>query len=180
MKTLDLVYVGLFAALTAVLGLLPPVPVPGLPVPITAQTLGVMLAGSILGAKRGGLALLVFVVLVAIGLPVLPGGRGGLGVFLGPSGGFVAAFPVAAAVIGGLMERFCRRPHLPKAIAINIVGGIGVVYAIGVPWLAVAANLSLVQALAGSAAFIPGDVVKAVLASVTLQAVWRAMPDLKR
>ena len=81
MKTKDLAYIALFAAITAVLGLLPAIPVPAVPVPITAQTLGVMLAGAVLGARRGFLALLLFLVLVAVGLPVLAGGRGGLAVF---------------------------------------------------------------------------------------------------
>ena len=75
MKTRDLAYIALFAAITAVLGLLPAVPVPAVPVPITAQTLGVMLAGAVLGARRGFLALLLFLALVAIGLPLLAGGR---------------------------------------------------------------------------------------------------------
>ena len=180
MKTRDLVYVGLFAALTAVLGLIPPVPVPFLPVPITAQTLGVMLSGSILGAKRGGLALVVFVLLVAIGMPVLSGGRGGIGIFLGPSGGFVVAFPVAAFVIGGLMDRYWSRLHLGRAIAINLIGGVGVVYAIGVPWLAIAAQLPLPEAIASSVVFVPGDVVKAVMASLALESAVKSLPDLKR
>jgi biotin transport system substrate-specific component len=100
MKSRDLAYIALFAAIVAALGLLPPVPVPGIPVPITAQTLGVMLAGSVLGARRGGLALLVFLAVVAVGLPVLSGGRGGLGVFVGPSAGFLYSWPLAAFVIG--------------------------------------------------------------------------------
>lgn len=178
LQTRDLVYVGLFAALTAVLGLVPPIPVPFLPVPITTQTLGVMLAGSILGSKRGGLALLIFILLVAIGMPILAGGRGGIGIFLGPSGGFVAAFPVAAFAIGWLMERYWQRLHLGRAIAINLIGGVGVVYAIGVPWLAIAAQLSLPEAIAGSVAFVPGDVIKAVLASFALEAVARSLPEL--
>jgi biotin transport system substrate-specific component len=99
-KTRDLAYIALFAAITAVLGLLPAVPVPAVPVPITAQTLGVMLAGAVLGARRGGLAILLFLVVVAIGLPVLAGGRGGLSVFAGPSAGFLYAWPVAAFVTG--------------------------------------------------------------------------------
>ena len=85
MKTKDLAYIALFAAITAVLGLVPAVQVG--PVPITAQTLGVMLAGSILGARRGFLSQLLFLVLVAIGLPVLPGGGGGLAVFAGATAG---------------------------------------------------------------------------------------------
>ena len=75
MKTRDLAYIALFAALTAVLGLVPTIPIG--PVPITVQNLGLMLAGSILGARRGLLSQLLFLVLVAVGLPVL-GGSGGL------------------------------------------------------------------------------------------------------
>ncbi|MEL6321465.1 MAG: biotin transporter BioY, partial [Cyanobacteria bacterium J06626_14] len=75
MTTRDLVYIAVFAALVAALGLIPPIPLPFIPVPITAQSLGVMLAGAILGARRGACALLLFLVLVAIGFPLLSGGR---------------------------------------------------------------------------------------------------------
>ena len=81
MKTRDLAYIALFAAIIAVLGTLPAINIG--PVPITAQTLGVMLAGSVLGARRGFLAVLLFLVLVAIGLPLLSSGAGGLSVFAG-------------------------------------------------------------------------------------------------
>ena len=103
MSTKDTVYIALFAALTAALGLFPPIVMPiAAGVPITAQTLGVMLAGGVLGAKRGALAMLLFLVLVAIGLPLLAGGRGGPAVFVGPSGGFLVGWVVAAYVIGRL------------------------------------------------------------------------------
>ncbi|HEX8434993.1 biotin transporter BioY, partial [Archangium sp.] len=88
MKTRDLVHVALFAALVAALGLMPPLMLPFIPVPITAQTLGVMLAGSTLGARKAGLSLLLFQVLVLAGLPLLAGGHGGLAVLPGPTGGF--------------------------------------------------------------------------------------------
>ena len=78
MTTRDIVLVALFAAIIVVLGMLPPITLGFIPVPITAQSLGVMLAGCILGAKRGAGACLLVVLLVAIGLPVLSGGRGGL------------------------------------------------------------------------------------------------------
>ena len=89
MSTKDIVYIALFAALTAALGLFPPItlPIAG-GVPITAQSMGPMLAGALAGAKRGGLALALFALLVAIGLPLMAGGRGGFGLFLTPSGGF--------------------------------------------------------------------------------------------
>jgi biotin transport system substrate-specific component len=106
MTTKDIAYIALFAALTAALAVFPPITIPGINVPITAQTLGVMLAGSILGARRGGLSLLLFLGLVAAGLPVLAGGRGGLSVFAGPTAGFLGAWPPAAFVIVALVERF--------------------------------------------------------------------------
>ena len=102
MTTRDLVLIALFAAITAVLGLFPALTLPITGVPVTAQTLGVMLAGSILGARRGGLTLVVFLVLVAVGLPLLAGGRGGAAVLFGVTAGFLFSWPVAAFVIGWL------------------------------------------------------------------------------
>jgi len=97
-KTKDLAYIALFAAITAVLGLVPAIQVG--PVPITAQTLGVMLAGSILGARRGFLSQLLFLVLVAIGLPLLASGTGGLAVFAGPTAGYLISAPISAPFDG--------------------------------------------------------------------------------
>ena len=99
----NVVYIAVFAALIAVLGLLPKLTlISG--IPITAQSLGIMLCGTILGAKRGALAVLLFLALVALGLPLLAGGRGGLGVFTTPWAGFLFGFPVAAFVAGLMME----------------------------------------------------------------------------
>jgi biotin transport system substrate-specific component len=173
--TRDLVHVALFAALVAALGLMPPVLLPFIPVPITAQTLGVMLAGSVLGARRAALALLVFLALVAAGLPVLAGGKGGLAVFPGPTGGFLVAWLPAAWLIGWGVERSWTRLTVARAFAFNALGGIGVVYAVGIPWLALAAGLTLRQAALGSLAFVPGDLLKAGIAAsvaVTLKRAW--------
>ena len=175
MKTRDLVHVALFAALVAVLGLLPPLALPFIPVPITAQTLGVMLAGSILGARKAFLSLLLFHVLVAAVLPLLAGGKGGLAVYVGPTGGFFVGFLPAAFLIGWLTERAWTRLSVPLAFAINVLGGICVLYAVGIPWLAVAAKLPLAKAALGSLAFVPGDCVKAAIAAsaaVTLKRAW--------
>ena len=179
MKSRDLAYVALFAAIVAVLGLLPPVPVPGLPVPITAQTLGVMLAGSVLGAKRGGLALLVFLALVAMGAPILAGGRGGLSVFAGPTAGYLYSWPIAAFVIGLLTQLFWRRYNLGWALLANIVGGILVIYAIGIPFTSLYGDIPLWASFTGSFAFLPGDLVKAVIASLVAVAVRRAYPVIE-
>ncbi len=179
MKTRDLAYIALFAAIVAVLGLLPPVPVPGLPVPITAQTLGVMLAGSVLGARRGGLALLVFLAVVAMGAPILSGGRGGLSVFAGPTAGYLYSWPIAAFVIGLLTQLFWRRFNLAWALVANMIGGIVVIYAIGIPFTSLFGDISLTASFTGALAFIPGDLVKAVAASLVAVAVRRAYPVIE-
>ncbi|MEJ2028183.1 MAG: biotin transporter BioY, partial [Limibacillus sp.] len=101
-----LVQIALFAALIAAWGLVPGVAVPGLGVtPFILQNLGIMLAGVLLGWKRGALAVMLFLFLVAIGLPLLSGGKGGLGVFAGPTVGFLLGWIPAAAVTGLIMER---------------------------------------------------------------------------
>ena len=179
MKTKDLAYIALFAAITAVLGLVPAVQIG--PVPITAQTLGVMLAGSILGARRGFLSQLLFLVLVAIGLPVLPGGGGGLAVFAGATAGYLISWPIAALVIGLLTERFWARYNLAWGIVANLIGGILVVYAIGVPVLKAVAGLPWSDAVwFGAAVFIPGDLIKAVLAAGIAVQVRRSYPVIER
>jgi biotin transport system substrate-specific component len=178
-KTKDLAYIALFAAITAVLGLVPAIQIG--PVPITAQTLGVMLAGSVLGARRGFLALLLFLVLVAIGLPVLPGGSGGLAVFAGPTAGYLFSWPIGAFVVGLLTERFWRRYDFARGLLANVVGGIVVVYAIGVPVLMAVSGLPLGKAVwLGAAVFIPGDLLKAVIATGIAVQVRRSYPVIER
>ena len=179
MKSRDLAYIALFAAITVGLGQLGRIEVGS--VPITAQTLGVMLAGAVLGARRGFLALLLFVVLVAIGLPVLSGGRGGLSVFAGASAGFVLSWPVAAFVVGWLTERFWTRYNLALGILANVVGGILVVYAVGLPVMKAVTGLPWSEALwTGGAVFVPGDLLKAVIAAAIAVQVRRAYPVIER
>ncbi|HEU4490726.1 MAG TPA: biotin transporter BioY, partial [Jiangellales bacterium] len=158
----DLARVAVFAALIAVLGLPGTIVLFGGAVPVTAQTLGVMLAGAVLGARRGFLAALTFCVLVLAGLPLLAGGRGGLGVLAGPSAGYFLAFPMAALVVGLIVQRRLPRPSIPWVFLACVVGGIGVVYAVGVPVLAWRADLDLRAAVVtGALVFLPGDLLKA-------------------
>lgn len=176
LQTGDLALIASFAALIAALGLVPAFSPFGLAVPITAQTLGVMLAGSILGGRRGALAVLTFLVLVAAGLPLLSGGRGGLAVFTGPSAGFLLGFVPGAYLTGKLVERRPARYDLPWLVMANAVGGIGLVYLIGAPVMAMIADLSLDKTLAALSTFLPGDVTKVMVASVVASAVLRAYP----
>ena len=176
MRTKDIAQIALFAAIMVVLGLFPLIELPFVPAPITSQTLGVALAGSVIGARRGGLALLLFVVLVIVGLPVLSGGRGGLGVILGPSGGFILTYPIGAWVTGLLTERMWHRYTLWRAILCNFTGAALVLYVIGIPWMSVVSGLPLGKAFVVSAVFLPGDLLKMVLASLAAVAVRRAYP----
>ena len=171
----NLTLVALFAALIAALALIPKFSL-GFGVPITAQTLGVMLCGTVLGAKRGTLAVLLFLVLVAIGLPLLAGGRGGLGSFMLPSSGFLIGWPVAAFVTGWIVEKW-RGPSLTIVAGVaSVVGGIIVLYVFGFIGLSIALDKSLVESTVLVAIFIPGDLIKAVLAGFITSALAKARP----
>lgn len=174
--TRGIVYIALFAAVVAALGVFPPLTLPLIGVPITAQTLGVMLAGAILGAVRGGLALLLFLVLVAVGVPILAGGRGGFGVLLGPGGGFLLSWPLAAFAIGWMVERRWRNLTVVAAFAINVAGGVLLIYACGIPWLATLGQVPWDKAFLGTLGFLPGDLIKAGLAAFVALTVKRTYP----
>ncbi|MEM6303718.1 MAG: biotin transporter BioY [Pseudomonadota bacterium] len=171
----SLTFIALFAALIAALGLIPKLTL-AFGVPITAQTLGVMLCGTVLGARRGALAVLLFLALVALGLPLLAGGRGGLGVFVGPSAGFLIGWPVGAFVTGLIVERMRSLPLGLVAGVASVVGGILVIYVFGVVGMSIALDKSLLEATALVSAFIPGDFIKAVIAGFVTAGLARARP----
>ncbi len=177
MNDRSLVQIAFYAALIAALGLLPKVAIPVMGgVPITAQTLGVMLAGVMLGPVRGALAVLLFLFLVALGAPLLAGGRGGLGVFASPSVGFLVGWPIGAFVAGLIMQKTGALRVLPAAAIAATVGGIGIVYLIGIPGAAFMADLPLMSAAIGSAAYIPGDLIKVAITAVVAETVARGLP----
>lgn len=170
----SLTHIALFAALIAILGLVPQISLAS-GVPITAQSLGIMLCGTVLGAKRGALAVLLFLALVAAGLPLLSGGRGGLGVFAGPSVGFLVGFPIAAFVAGWLVQR----TSLPLGLAAGaaaVIGGIGVLYPLGISGMALVLDKSWTEAAVIAMAFLPGDILKCVLAGFVTQSIARMRP----
>ncbi|MEL6089678.1 biotin transporter BioY [Bartonella schoenbuchensis] len=177
MNTKDLVYIALFVALYAVLGLFPPIFFPFLNgVPVTAQSMGPMLVGSILGAKRGALASVLFLLLVAVGLPLLAGGRGGIASFLGAGGGYLIGFPIAAFFIGFMVQLFWLRLNFITLVIINIIGGFGVVHFFGILWLAYVTKISLLAALMGSLGFLIGDFLKALIASSIAITIKKSIP----
>jgi biotin transport system substrate-specific component len=175
----SLAYIALFAALIAVFGLIPKIDLP-FGVPITLQTLGVMIAGCLLGPKRAFCAVALFVLAVALGLPLLAGGRGGLGVFVAPPAGFFIGWLFGAPVSGWVMRRLSHTKGpalLASAFLAAFAGGIVVVYAFGIAGLSLIAHLSVTQAALASAAFIPGDLVKCGLCAVLVQTVVRGLPQ---
>lgn len=160
-------YIGVFAALMTVLGYVE-IPLPFSPVPITGQTFGVMLAGALLGSRLGFLALAVFD-LAGLAFPVFAGGSGGLAVLAGPTGGYILSWPLAAWLIGRLTEQV-PRPGFLRLFVANVLGGVIVIYALGVTQLALVAHIGFLPAVAkGALPFLPGDLIKCAVAAVAAQ-----------
>jgi biotin transport system substrate-specific component len=170
--------IAVFAGFVAALGVIPAFQPPGFSVPITAQSLGVMLAGAILGARRGFASLVLFLALVAVGLPLLASRGGGLAPFFTPSVGFLLAWPVAAFVIGWLTERGGTPYKLHWGLFANFVGGIVVMYVGGILGLVAVGGLTVAQATVATWIYIPGDLVKVVLAALIARGVHAAYPGL--
>jgi biotin transport system substrate-specific component len=163
-----LIFTALGAGLIVALGAAPAIPLGILPVPVTMQSLGVMLVGLILGPRRAAAAVLVVVALVTMGLPVLAGGRGGLAVLVGPTAGYLYGWIFAALTIG-LGAMWSRRLASPLArgladVLVCVFGGVVVGHACGVIWLTSITGIGWSKALLGTLLFVPGDLVKAVLA----------------
>lgn len=173
MPAADLARTVVFAAFIAVLGLFPGIYVGASGVPIVVQNAGPLLAGGILGARRGTASVVLFLALAAVGLPLLSGGRGGVGAFLGPSGGFLLGWILSALVVGLLVARL-DRPKLPVLLLANLAGLLAD-YVVGIPWLGVYDG-DLRAATVQSLVFVPGDLAKVVVASLVVVVVRRAMP----
>ena len=154
----------LFAALISV-GAYIAVPLPGTPVPVVLQNLFIMLAALLLGPGWGLAAVLVYLSLGTLGLPVFAGGAGGFARFLGPTGGYLLGYVPAALAIGFVSRLGARRRWWRDALA--LLAGELLVYGIGLPWLKAAIHADWAKALsAGLLPFMLGDAVKAVLAVV--------------
>src|SRR4051794_22493539 len=139
----DLALVAVFVGIMAALGLVPAFFPFGSSVPITAQSLGVMLAGAILGARRGAPSLVVFLAFAVVGLPLLAGGVGGLGLFAPPRVGFLVGFPFAAYVVGLLTERAGTPYSVPRGFLANVAGGVVVLYAFGIVGIMAVARVGI-------------------------------------
>ncbi|MEN3930249.1 biotin transporter BioY [Microvirga sp. W0021] len=171
----DFVRIALFAAIIAALGVLPlwvsPPFLGG--VPISIQSLGVMLAGVVIGARLGFFSVLLLMFVVLLGAPVLSGGRGGLGVLYGPTAGFFIGWLPAVLTVGWLNRVLPVTNAMVRAIIASIVGGIIVLYMCGIPMMSWRTGLSFDKTFFAMLAFIPLDVVKAVAVGYIAQTLQR-------
>lgn len=157
-----MVYAAMFGALTAIGSL---IVIPLQPLPMTLQTLFTGLAGVLLGGYAGALSQVVYVLLGVIGLPVFAGGKAGLGTLMGPSGGYIIGFIVAAFVIGKIVE-VRKEPGLAW-IGFSLVVGNLIIYALGIAQLSLVAHISITKALlVGVVPFLIGDLLKLVTAAL--------------
>lgn len=168
----------------AAMGVLAQLAIPFVPVPITGQTLGVLLIGALLGSRRGALALLAYLAEGLAGLPVFANGAtawtpssAGVPTILGPTAGYLVSFPIAAFVVGALAERGWDR-HVWTAAGAMVVGQ-AVIYAGGLSWLAQLVGAGRAVEL-GLLPFLAGDAVKLLAATLLLPAGWRVLGMLER
>jgi biotin transport system substrate-specific component len=160
--------VALMAAVTAVAAQIA-IPLPFSPVPFTLQVPAVVLSGLLLGSRHGALAMAVYLLVGAIGVPVFAQFSGGLGRIVGPTGGYLLSYPLAAAVAGLAAYAAANSPR-SRALMLSFLWGVAalaVIYAIGAGWLSIVANLPIAVAVAqGVLPFVVFDLVKIVLAAL--------------
>lgn len=177
----DLGLIAVFAALVAASALVAAIPVGALGVPITVQTLAVMLTGMALGAGRAFAAVGLYTLLGLAGLPIFSGGRGGLGVLAGPSAGYLVGFVLGAAAVGWLTQLVIRRTRKRRGLllfAAAMVTSIVAIHGLGVLGMMLNAKLDLSKAFILDLAYYPGDILKNVLAVIIALALHKAFPDL--
>lgn len=151
-------------------------PLPGTPVPVTGQTFAVLLTGAALGARRAALSLGLYLAAGAAGLPWFAEGSSGTGA---PSFGYIVGFVLAATLVGHLAGRGWDRT--PARTVVTMALGTLVIYAVGVPWLAVALGVDVAEALRlGVRPFLVGDALKIALAAGVLPAAWLAVRRIEK
>jgi biotin transport system substrate-specific component len=153
------------------------IPLPFTPVPITGQTFAVLLVGAALGAARGAGALMLYLLMGMTGLPVFAGGAAGLFHLTGPTGGYLIGFVIAAAAVGRMAEHGWERSFRTSLIPFSL--GTLLIYLVGVPWLALYVGpQAAIQK--GLLPFLPGDLIKLLLAALALPSAWRLVQGKDR
>lgn len=177
----DLGLIAVFAALVAGAALVPGLALNGFGVPITFQTLAVMLTGLVLGPARGFAAVGLYTLLGLAGLPIFSQGRSGLAILAGPSAGYIIAFPIAAGIVGWLATVVIRRTTKARALWFFLSAtatSVVVVHSLGILGIALNSKATLAQAFISDLVFYPGDIIKNVLAAAIAVALHRAFPDV--
>ena len=176
----DVAYVAVFAALIAALALVPSFMLGG--VPFSFAVIGVALAGLCLGPWRGAAAAALYVVAGVAGLPVFSGGRAGLAVLFGMTGGYLISYIVAALVIGLIARWAVRRGLSAATFGILLAGCVAVrlliMFPLGVLGMNIFGGLPLGDAALADLPFIPLDIIKFVIAALLAVAVHKAFPRL--
>ncbi|MCL2736709.1 MAG: biotin transporter BioY [Propionibacteriaceae bacterium] len=175
MRPKDIALIALFAALTCTLGLTPLIPLPLIGATFALQTLGMLLAGGILGARRATASMALVIALVAIGLPVLTGGQGGLGKLVGPTAGFIWSWPIGACLTGLMIQHWWEKLTPARAFVAAIIGSVSL-YVLGHSWLAFSLHVPWSVAWWSWVVYLPGDIVKSLLAAVVIVTVKKAYP----
>ncbi len=153
------------------------VPLPGTPVPITLQVAAVLIVGGLLGPRLGAASMAVYLLAGVAGLPVFsPGGALGVARLIGPTGGYLLAFPVAAAMVGWLARPTGSQPHSPTRVALGVVAGFVLIHLGGIAQLAIITGDVTTAFLWGSLPFLAGDLIKLLFAGLI---VWRFGPNTR-
>ncbi|MBM6589043.1 biotin transporter BioY [Brevibacterium sp. RIT 803] len=180
----DIALIAVFAALLAAFAIMPPVPVGPAGVPITLQTFAIALCGLVLGPWRGGAAVLLYVVLGLLGLPIFSGMSGGIGVLAGPSAGYITSFTLYALATGFVARWAIRRFRGKKLWVALFLGALGssllLNHPLGILGMSINADLPLGVAAVADLAYWPGDSIKNVLAVSVAILIHRAFPDVLR
>lgn len=178
--TTDLALIAAFAALTSACAYIGAIPVGGSGVPITLQTFAIMLGGVLLGPVRGFLAAALYLLLGAIGLPVFAEHSSGLGVFTGPSAGYLWSFPIAAFV-GGALVKYVAGPARTRALVVfacSLAASVLVIHPMGITGMKIYFDVTWREAASYDVPFWLGDLVKTTLVALIAAEVHRAFPRL--
>ncbi|WP_332665964.1 biotin transporter BioY [Aeromicrobium sp.] len=180
-STTDLALIATFAALIAVCTIIGGFSVTGVGVPFTLQMFGIFLAGAVLGARRGFLAVLLYLAVGTAGVPIFAESHGGPSVWVGVTAGYLLAFPIAAFIVGLVASRVGRTNPAAFTVAVSIAAAIvtiAVVGTLGTIGMALKLDVSLKVAWGYATPFFVADIIKGVLAAVVAAAVHRAFPQL--
>lgn len=173
MKIKDLTQIAVMTALIIVLGMIPGIPIAVIPVPVVLQNFAIMLVGLLLGGKKGTISVILFMILVMVGLPFLSGFRGGMIVFVGPTAGYLFAWmltPMLIEFINNLISKYTLwKNNFGSLLISTLLTSVLFTYFVAIIWLSWQSHISLLNAFYANMLFIPGDILKAIIAVFTAQ-----------